>query len=65
MRRAYSSKLYLSLVKSQIDLSLSLFLQEHTSYVYGLQFDEFQLISVSIDQTINVHDFLGTVVKSL
>ena len=39
----------------------SLSLQEHTDRVYGVQFDDFQLISCGWDDKICIHDFLDPV----
>lgn len=39
--------------------SYSLFFQEHTGRVFRLQFDEFQIVSSSHDDTILIWDFLN------
>ena len=38
---------------------ISLILQEHTGRVFRLQFDEFQIVSSSHDDTILIWDFLN------
>ena len=42
-------------------MCLSLSLQEHTGTVYGVQFDDFQVISCGYDAKICIHDFLDPV----
>ena len=53
-----ASSLLMENATSLIYLSLCLFLQEHTGYVYGLQFDAVQVISGSHDGTLLTYDFL-------
>ena len=44
----------------QIHICHHLFLQEHSGRVFRLQFDEFQIVSSSHDDTILIWDFLDT-----
>ena len=40
--------------------NMSILLQEHSGRVFRLQFDEFQIVSSSHDDTILIWDFLDT-----
>lgn len=45
--------------QDKVQLIITFFLQEHTGRVFRLQFDEFQIVSSSHDDTILIWDFLN------
>lgn len=48
----------ISLLNQSSDILHKIHFQEHTGRVFRLQFDEFQIISSSHDDTILIWDFL-------
>lgn len=53
-----SPKMYCSVINSRSLFALTQ--QEHTGRVFRLQFDDFQIVSSSHDDTILIWDFLDT-----